>query len=257
MFLGLALLTLLLTSEKFQFSMLFAKIKSDNEFKKSVLYFYIFTALYLFFIRYTPSAAVILVSAILLLYSKSPLKKYIQSPQFNEVYYANIFLFFLAGSVWFFIQIIPQQIQDIQQYKKNVIDTITLHNPYSNLFKIVHDDPNNKIMIYIPKTEINFWHFSPGNMPKAWQKNECANIPFYVSILTGKPAVFGLPDHANGCETFHHGYEAYTEDEFTASSKNNYSNDELCREVNNRGFAGYYRVTISDGAQKYICKTFK
>lgn len=160
----------------------------------------------------------------------------------------GLVLFFSLSAGFFFWKIFPQQYKEIKDIRSIVIGHAGYQNPYWESFKTIAKDPDKKMMVYVPKTETRFWWNADGAW-SPWFGYQPINMPFYIPIPTGKPAIFGLPDHGR---TFHRGYESYSSTDFAASAKSNYSDQELCDEVKKKGFHGFYRVG-TNGLTRHLC----
>ena len=159
----------------------------------------------------------------------------------------------MATASFYFLWQFPYEVKEIASVKKMLVEYQGHQNRFIDLFAQVKADPDLRLMVYIPKTENDFWKTSDGlygRIPRLWD-TQCACIPLYVPILTGRPSLYGLPDPVRECHPYHRGYEGYSEESYKVSGKKLYSHDELCTEVRKQGFHGYYRLTAT--AEKFLC----
>ncbi|MDX1959899.1 MAG: hypothetical protein SFU98_15115 [Leptospiraceae bacterium] len=135
----------------------------------------------------------------------------------------------------------------MNKIKLDLISNTNYKNQYlEHLSEIYFQDKN--YMVYIPKTEKEFWEnlddkISPWNA----LNQQCAKMPFIIPIVSGKPAIFGLPKKSSldKCYTFFRGYESYSDEDYLFSSIENISNDDVCKVVLSKKFNGYFLVTKS------------
>jgi hypothetical protein len=168
-----------------------------------------------------------------------------------EIRSSVIVYFFSLSMIFYALVTFPSLMEDAKQVRMDVITHPVPENDYQRLLKIVHDDTDSRLMVYIPKTEKAFWE-DASDPYSPWKHQQCIRMPFYIPILSGKPAIFGLPDPARECYTFHRGYETYSPAEYAASAKPDYSDTELCTAVLGKGFHGYYRIA-EKAAVKHLC----
>lgn len=160
-------------------------------------------------------------------------------------------LFLLLAAAAFYFVKMPRSIKDILAIRNEIRKNRDYQNPYADHFEAILRNGKKDFMVYIPKSDDKFWNARDITHP--WSAQQCTNIPFYVSILTGSPAVFGLPVENNqDCYIFFRGYESYKPEDYAASAKRDYTNDEVCTEVQRLGFRGFYRVT-KDALEQYPC----
>jgi hypothetical protein len=176
-----------------------------------------------------------------------------ESAPFVFNYYRIIVAFLVFSGLFFITQIIPVKYEKTEQIKKNVLAHMGSDFKYLKLFKLIHDDPEQSYLVYVPKSETAFWNNTDDTYsPSA--ASQCIKMPFYLTIATGKPAIFGLPDPDRHCETSRFGYESYSPLEFKESASTDYDLKSMCHAVLAKGFYGYYRVTLADGVSKERCR---
>ena len=168
--------------------------------------------------------------------------------------YENTLALILVLCVGFFLaRRLPMEFKRMVLVKSKIVANMEYKNQYWPLFERVHNDPDKYLMVYIPKSETTFWDNTDGQY-SPWFVQQCINMPFYTPILTGKPAIFGLPDPAKKCFTFVRGYESYSENDYAISAAKDYSHEDLCRAIQAKGFHGYYKIT-QGSAIKFLCET--
>jgi hypothetical protein len=250
-FLAAPVFALLLSEAQLSPRLYFALLK-DKAIRWRVLRWIAGTIAIVTLTKYIHGAAVILVGTIGLAYLELSRRRNRSAGQATPIYPALIMTFLLCNGLFFLVKVLPKQIRRIVPIRAQTMKHLDYANPYENSFKTVRGDQDKHLMVYIPKTESSYWD-NADISDSRWVKDQCANMPFYAPILTGRPAVFGLPIQSERCNTFHRGYEAYSREQYSASAKPEYTEAELCGEVVRLGFKGYYKITKDLGPQKTIC----
>lgn len=248
-FIAMPILALLLTANDSPVSKILVEL-NERQFKIRVIVLYLSVFLLLLVFKSTYSVVGLAIVLALLLLPQSPLKSFLKKPQAANVYFAGVMLFFVLSGLNFFFKLVPKQLKRLGRVKATILSHGDFQNPYVQLFEIVAKDTSKNMMVYIPKTESSFW-MNPGSMPNS--VTSCSKMPFYLPIMTGKPAVFGLPDPNQNCDLFHHGYEVYTESQYAESARAVYETDEVCAKVKSLNFNGFYKITLDSGVERFDC----
>lgn len=176
----------------------------------------------------------------------------------NKYRLSTAFLLFVSSLFLLLILIFPTS-----QFKKGWRKVKTLgteisanqyRSPYIPLLEKIHRDPEKKFLVYIPKSEVDFWNNTADRL-SPWKHQQCIRMPFYIPLISGRPALFGLPlieGSKTECYLFFRGFESYTQETYKRSQRTEHSPEELCNETKILGFAGYFRV-VSTGYQKIRC----
>lgn len=115
---------------------------------------------------------------------------------------------------------------------------------YIHLLKEVRKNPRKDLLVYIPKSEVNFWNNEADKL-SPWKHQQCIKMPFFIPMVSGKPSIFGLPQMEGSktqCYNFVRGYEGYSEEIYKKSQQLEHSKKELCEETNRLGFNGYVEI---------------
>jgi hypothetical protein len=134
------------------------------------------------------------------------------------------------------------------------ISTNAYATPYISLLEQIRQDPEKRYLVYIPKTEVAFWNNTSDKL-SAWKHQQCIRMPFYIPLISGRPALFGLPlieGSKTECYLFFRGYEGYSQEIYKKSQTADHTPKELCNETKVLGFKGYFHVT-STGYRKIRC----
>jgi hypothetical protein len=179
------------------------------------------------------------------------LRKLSQNPALPLLLHGSLVFFMGCNIIYFAAFLLPKQIRELKNIKHLIVQNVDFKNPYLDLLARVKSDPDKGIMVYIPKSEDQFWNNGGGYA--RWKNEQCMDMPLYIPLLTEKPALFALPSPQ--CHIFHRGYELYSAEDYEKSQKRDYSPEELCAETLELGFRGYYRVTAAEGAVKHSCNS--
>ena len=115
---------------------------------------------------------------------------------------------------------------------------------YIQILKEVRKIPRKDLLVYIPKSEVNFWN-NQSDKISPWKHQQCIKMPFFVPMVSGKPSLFGLPmmeGSKTQCYNFVRGYEGYPQEIYQKSQQMEHTENELCDETNRLGFSGYIEI---------------
>jgi len=107
-------------------------------------------------------------------------------------------------------------------------------NPHIKLLDMIKGDSkvlniDKESLVYIPKKEKEFWNLG------------CLLSPFSIPAYSGLPAIYGLPLRES-CKEFYYGLANYSLEQFSASSKIDYSDSDLCLWAVSRKFRYIYKI---------------
>ena len=174
------------------------------------------------------------------------------APRLAKVFAHLLITYLICATGYFFIKNVPESTKIVLNVREQVKEHSNYVNLYYDKLRLISNDPDKTAMVYIPKTEHEFWgNFDDSYTPYA--EFNCIRMPFYISILAGKPAILGLPDPKRNCYTFHRGYEVYSDSEFNDSAVADYPDDKLCEMVKAKRFKSFYRVKKDTPNQKIQC----
>jgi hypothetical protein len=168
------------------------------------------------------------------------------------VLFTIIFCLILTSN--YYLSTIPFSIHKIRKIRSEVYLNSNYKNIYIDYLKQIYEEDKN-YMVYIPKSETEFWDniddkISPWNS----LEYQCIKMPFHIPLLSGKPAIFGLPHNRadRSCLIFFRGYETYSKEEFEVSSIKLIDKENICKMVKIKKFKGYFQIT-KNGYEKIDC----
>jgi hypothetical protein len=181
----------------------------------------------------------------------SYLRKPAQNPALPSLLHGALVFFIGFNIIYFPAFLLPRQIKELKKIERSIVQNADFKNPYLDLLVRVKSDPDKMVMVYVPKSEDQFWNNQGGYV--RWKNEQCMDMPLYIPLLTEKPALFALPNPQ--CHIFHRGYELYSAEEYEKSQERDYGPEALCAETLKLGFQRYYRVTAAEGAVKHNCNS--
>ena len=205
----------------------------------------------LFIFKEVNSALVIILFLSLGVFYRKNIQSFLSQQSVQDLFKNTLAMFVLLNMVIFAVKLAPMYTRNLIEAKETLLQHEDFRNPYINLFAQIKKDPDTKTMVYIPKTEGQFWNNDGGAV--RIKQEQCMDMPLYIPMLTEKPVLFGLPDKGINCYTFHRGYELYSAEDYEKSRAANYDDQTLCAETLRLGFQSFYRVTESGGAIKHAC----
>lgn len=169
----------------------------------------------------------------------------------ERIFATLVLAFLVAQSASYLARRLPMDFRRIVYNRAALVASASdLMSPYLKAFAKIKLDPERDYMVYIPKVD-PYWGFTNVRYTP-WLSSPCARMPYYIPILTGRPALFGLPDRKN-CRAWFVGYENYTPLDFKRAANQRLPKSSLCKEVLLAGFKGYFEVTRKKGAVKIPC----
>ncbi len=167
-----------------------------------------------------------------------------------------VFGYCTLSSVNFFTGKFLFSIDKTLQIRNEVLANRFYENRYVNHLKKIREDKQMDFMVYIPKKETGFWDnlddkYSPWSSPG----QQCIKMPFIIPLISGLPAVYGLPKNTpeKNCFIFFRGYESYMQNDYMYSERDEISGTEICSQVLRFKFKGYYKVQYT-GYEKIYCR---
>ncbi|WP_198008572.1 hypothetical protein [Leptospira terpstrae] len=165
-----------------------------------------------------------------------------------------VFLIFIVLVGNFLTSRARSSLKIISEITKEVRDN-SFDDGYIQILKEVRKIPRKDLLVYIPKSEVNFWNNQSDNI-SPWKHQQCIKMPFFVPMVSGKPSLFGLPmmeGSKTQCYNFVRGYEGYPQQVYKKSQQMEHLKNELCDETIRLGFNGYVEIRYPN----YIIKECK